>query len=94
MDFEPLLIQNDELKPLHFSTRIDIVDYVKMREDNLPTRVKWDKIKSLIVTKNGRTIWSITEQYLNSDIRPIGILEPPLELMKWILHGTNPFKLK
>jgi hypothetical protein len=81
-----LLTDGDILEKLDVVRKFDIQDYINMREQRLPSMVKWLSIRSMNVTKYGRTVWQLTELYLNSEkARAIGIIEPPLNLMKWII---------
>jgi len=70
-------------------TKIEILDYVKMREKGLPTNVAWDAIKHCKVTTTGTTFWQLSESYLNSIERPIGLFQPPADFARWILTELN-----
>lgn len=83
--YNHLLEPGDKLSKLTITTRVDLDDYIYMRQARLPTVVKWKAIKSLVVTEHGKTVWQLTEKYLNSlEARAIGLLEPPVTLIRWI----------
>lgn len=79
-----LLDSGDKLKKFPISTLVDLEDYIYMRKAHLPTQVKWKSIRSIIVTEQGTTLWQLSEKYLNSEFRPIGVLEPPVTFIRWI----------
>jgi hypothetical protein len=82
-----LLENGDKLKKLCITTRVDLDDYIYMRQAHLPTlAVKWKSIRSLVVTEHGRTVWQLCEKFLNSGERAIGQFEPPVTLIQWILQ--------
>ncbi len=89
MDFNNL-IEGDSIKVLHPFSYVDLRDYIEMSNRNLPVRVKWDFIKSLIVTKNGYTLWQIFERYLEVYYpNVIGMLYPPVDLINWIVEQSK-----
>jgi hypothetical protein len=83
--YDYLLENEDKLKKLPISTRVDLDDYIYMCQAHLPKQVKWKSIRSLVVTEHGCTIWQLSEKFLNSEPqRAIGTLEPPVTLIRWI----------
>ena len=86
MDYDNLLRKDETLLPLAPCVLADLRDYVSMLDKALPHQVKWEHIRSYIVTSNTRTIWELSEQFLDSSFRPIGCLEPPASLIRWILQ--------
>lgn len=83
--YNNLLDPGDKLTKLPITSRVDLDDYIYMRQANLPTVVKWKAIKSLVVTEHGKTVWQLSEKYLDSlEARAIGLLEPPVTLIRWI----------
>jgi hypothetical protein len=83
--YEFLLENGDKLKKLPISTMVDLNDYIYMVQARLPRAVKWKSIRSLVVTEHGRTVWQLSEKYLDSqESRAIGQLEPPVSLIRWI----------
>ena len=88
-DFSFLLNDGDKIKLLPAVYKVDLKDYSAMRQKHLPTVVKWDYIKHLIVTESGFTLWQISEKYLDSEeARAIGTLEPPVALITWIIQQS------
>jgi hypothetical protein len=87
MDYDNLLNKNETLLPIKACVKVDLHDYVNLLEKGLPHGVAWENIRSYIITTNNRTIWELSEQFLNSDFRPIGCLEPPATLIRWILQN-------
>ena len=86
------LIPNDKIKNLDRLQILDLSDYAQMRSKVLPCTVKFNSIRSMVVTEGGMTLWQLTEKYLDSqEFRPIGQLEAPLELFEWILENAIPF---
>lgn len=84
--YSNILKDGDALVKLDPRYKIDVEDYVNMREQHLSAMVKWLHIRSFVVTKHGRTIWQLMVDYLDSqNSRAIGIIEPPLHLIKWII---------
>lgn len=62
-----------------------------MRMKRYPTKVKWESIRSMVVTEGGMTLWQLSEHYLDSqESRPIGQLESPVDLFNWILEFQDP----
>lgn len=87
-DFSTHLFKGDgdAIASLDASQRLDLQDYINMRRRFLPTEVKWKSIRSMCVTKYGRTLWQISEAYLDSlNARAIGTIESPVHLFEWIL---------
>lgn len=83
--YDYLLDPGDKLKKFPISTLVDLEDYIYMMKAHLPRLVKWNSIKSLIVTEQGATLWQLSEKYLDSqESRAIGQLEPPLTFIRWI----------
>ena len=84
--YDYLLENGDKLAKLCITTRVDLDDYIYMRQAHLPTlNVKWKSIRSLVVTEHGRTVWQLSEKYLDSEeARAIGQFEPPVSLIRWI----------
>lgn len=82
--YEFLLENGDKLKKLPISTMVDLNDYIYMVQAHLAHGVKWKSIRSLIVTEHGCTLWQLSEKYLDSEFRPIGTLEPPVSLIRWV----------
>jgi hypothetical protein len=80
----------DNIITLDASQRLDIQDYINMRKQHLPTMIKWQSIRSMHVTNFGRTLWQISERYLDSlNARAIGTLESPVHLFEWILKKSQ-----
>ena len=80
-----LLNEGDSIKKLDAVQRLDLNDYVNMRMDCLPTMVKWQSIRSMVITEQGMTLWQLSEKYLDSEpARAIGSIESPVNLFKWI----------
>ena len=86
------ILDGDQIKKLHPFVLVDIRDYFNLRINNLPSSVKWNWIKSLIITDGGATLWQLSEKYLDSDFRPIGIFEPPATFIEWILEKQKTLK--
>jgi hypothetical protein len=84
MDYDKLILEHT-VKKLAPDVLIDIKDYYNMGLKNLPRTVKWENIKSYVITTDGKTLWRLSEEVLNSEFRPIGCLEPPLSLIEWII---------
>lgn len=85
-----LLKPDDYILPLDIRYQIEIVDYLNMRERKLPTLVKWNHIKSFVVTKQGDTLWQISERYIDLlNARAIGTVESPVHLFEWIIKQSN-----
>ena len=84
MDYDKLILEHT-VKKLPPEVLIDLKDYANMMRKNLPHTVKWEHIKSYIITTDGKTLWRLSEDVLNSEFRPIGCLEPPLSLIEWII---------
>jgi hypothetical protein len=84
--YDYLLENGDKLAKLTITTRVDLNDYIYMRKAHLPTlNGSWKAIRSLVVTEHGRTVWQLTEQFLNSEEqRAIGTIEPPVTLIRWM----------
>jgi hypothetical protein len=79
----------DSIATLDAVQRLDIQDYINMRKQVLPTEVKWKSIRSMCITKYGRTLWQISEKYLDSlNARAIGTIESPVHLFEWILKNS------
>lgn len=87
--YNSLLTNNDSIKKLSAVQKLDLQDYVNMREKGLPCMVKWESIKSNWVTNNGVTIWQLSENFLNSSDRAIGLFEPPINLIKWVIEQSK-----
>ena len=70
------------------TTKLDIKDYINMREAGLPTGGKWKQIRSLIINGKGETLWQVTNRdnliRFNNDI-PIGVDTPSLGFVKSII---------
>lgn len=84
MYYDYLLNKNEKVLKLSSDVLVDLKDYVSMVEKKLPHQIKWKHIKSYNVTTE-RTLWQLSEDFLNSNFRPIGVLEPPLSLIEWII---------
>jgi len=83
--YDYLLDKGDKLKKLRITERVDLDDYIYMRQAHLPRLVKWNSIKSMIVTEQGATLWQLSEKYLDSEpARAIGQLEPPVTFICWV----------
>jgi hypothetical protein len=83
--YDYLLNPGDKLCKLTITQRVDLDDYIYMRQAHLPTTVKWKQIRSMVVTENGATLWQLSEKYLDSqESRAIGQLESPVTLFRWI----------
>jgi len=79
----------DAIASLDKLQKLEIMDYINMRRQHLPTTVKWKSIRSMCITKYGRTLWQISERYLDSlNARAIGTLESPVHLFEWILKKS------
>ena len=83
------LLNGDELVKLTKPQELDLKDYIFMRRKKFPTMVKWNSIKSMVITKGGMTLWQLSEKYLNSQFRPIGQLESPVNLFDWVLKNNS-----
>ena len=78
-----------EVKQLSRVQLVEFEDYFEMRMENLPTSVKWDFLKHNIISTEGQTLWQFTEAYFNSDERPVGMIQPPLGLIEYILSNQK-----
>jgi len=87
--YSNILDKRDRLKKLDHIQKFDLEDYVSMRNTMLPCRVKFESIRSMVVTENGMTLWQLTEKYLDSTDRPIGQDEAPASLFQWVLTDTK-----
>lgn len=94
MDYNLLLKSNEQIGKLSAGVMIDLRDYRNMIRQGLPHRVKWDQVKYYIITTAGKTLWQLSEDFLNSDFRPIGCLEPPVSLVEWVLQEQYILELK
>ena len=89
--YNELLKKGEEIRPLHIFGLIDLRDYVDMCKRNLIVRVKWNFIRDMIVTTNGRTLWQLMDDYWRKHYQelgqpmPIGIEYPPTSLIEWVL---------
>ncbi len=84
------LIPEDEIKKLDYVQLFDLCDYTRMRNQNLPCTVKWETIRSMVVTEGGMTLWQISEKYLDEqEFRAIGQLESPVNLFEWIIKKAS-----
>lgn len=89
------LIPDDKIKNLDPIQVLELVDFINMRNQLLPTGIKWLSIKSMVVTEGGMTLWQLSEKYLDSQgFRPIGQLESPVDLFKWVLENSSIFSSK
>jgi hypothetical protein len=88
MNYNKLLNQNEEIIKLSPDVLLDLKDYVNMVNKNLPHMIKWKYIKSYNIT-NYRTLWQLSENFLDSSFRPIGVLEPPVSLIEWIIKSQK-----
>jgi hypothetical protein len=80
-----LLKNGDKLCKLTITQRVDLDDYIYMRQACMPTTVKWKSIRSMVVTEHGRTLWQLSEAYLDSqEARAIGQLESPVTFIRWV----------
>lgn len=85
-EYDFLLDKGDKLINLSKITKLDIQDYINMRYKHLPTTVKWNYIKNLYVTEQGDTINLLWLKLYNSyKTQPIGLLEPPVKFIEWII---------
>jgi len=84
--YDKLLLENgDKLTKLTITQSVDLEDYIYMRKAHLPTQVAWKSIRSMVVTEHGRTVWQLSEKYLDSqEARAIGTIEPPVTLIRWM----------
>ena len=90
-DFSKYIFKGDgdAIAPLDVTQRLDIQDYINMRKQVLPTEVKWKSIRSMCITNYGKTLWMISEAYLDAlNARAIGTLESPVHLFEWILKNV------
>ena len=70
--------------------RLDLQDYINMRNSKLSTVVKWKHVRRMVITDHGVTLWQMSERYLNSlNARAIGVLESPVHLFEWIIKEAN-----
>ena len=84
-NYQNLLSEKDSLRKLDVRLRTDLRDYVNMRNKRLYCIVKWEKIRSMCITKNGVTLWQLSEKHLNLDIaRAVGVFESPVSLFEWL----------
>lgn len=88
-EYKKLLAEGETILKLPADVLVDFRDYLYMTSRNLPHGNKWLKIRSYHVTSHYRTLWQLSEQYLDSDFRPIGVLEPPTSLIRWIIDPKN-----
>jgi hypothetical protein len=80
----------DSVAALDVVQKLEIQDYINMRKQHLSTVVKWKSIRSMRITEFGRTLWQISEKYLDSlNARAIGTLESPIHLFEWILKNSK-----
>lgn len=83
--YSNILKDGDKLKKLSITQRVDLDDYIYMRQAHLPTLVKWKTMRSMVVTEQGMTLWQLSENFLDSEpARAIGILEPPVTFIRWV----------
>lgn len=83
--YDYLLENGDKLKKLTITQRVDLDDLIYMRQAHLSHRVAWNNIRSMVVTEHGRTIWQLSEKFLDSEPqRAIGTIEPPVTFLRWI----------
>jgi hypothetical protein len=83
--YSHLLTNGDKLTKLTITQRVDLNDYIYMRQAHLPTMEKWKKMRSMCVTEHGVTLWQLSEKYLDSqEARAIGIMEPPVTFICWV----------
>ena len=88
-----LLPNEDRIKILDGPQTADLQDYVNMRNQTLPTLVKWNHIKSMVVTVHGTTLWQMSETYIDAlNARAIGTIESPVHLFEWILKESKKRK--
>jgi len=85
-----ILLSTDSIAELDAGQKLEIRDYVNMRCRRLPTIVKWNYIKSMVVTKHGETLWQLSERYIDAlNARAIGTIESPVHLFEWILKECD-----
>ena len=60
----------------------ELNQYISLREKGFRSNIYWEDLKHSWVTEDGRTIWSLAEEFLNSQERPIGVFQPPLSWFK------------
>lgn len=85
-----LLKSDDFILALDPMRKCEIVDYINIRNQNLPSVVKWERIKSIVVTNDGMTLWQISEKYIDLlNARAIGTVESPVHLFEWIIKKSN-----
>ena len=88
--YNSYLHKGDEIKKLDYVQLFDLCDYIKMRNQNLPCTVKWETIRSMVITERGMTLWQLSEKYLDDqETRAIGQLESPVNLFEWILKKAS-----
>jgi hypothetical protein len=82
-----VLDKGDKIKDLDRFQMLDLRDYINMRSQISLATVKFNSIKSMIITEQGMTLWQFTEKYLDTlENRPIGQIEAPVGLFEWILQ--------
>ncbi len=88
-DFKSLLKNNDSIKKLSAVQKIELQDYINMRKKVLSSMRHWESLRSNWVTENGVTIWQLCEDFFNSSPRAIGMIEPGVDLIQWILDESD-----
>ena len=87
--YRELLHKKDKFVKLPHIDRVELQDYINMRNMHVSTIVKRNVIEPITITERGVTLGQISEDYLNSRFRPIGQDESPLSLFEWVLKNTK-----
>ena len=84
--YQNLLNPGDRIIHMDRPQIIDIWDYIQMRKQHLSCVVKWVYVRHVVITKQGMTLWELSERYLNDQkTRAIGQLESPISLFEWLI---------
>lgn len=87
--YQNLLKQNDKIKKLSSLQKLELNDYINMSSKGLPIKINWNNMKHNTVTDFGDTVWQLSEALLNSEIRVIDQIYPPISLIKWIINTSE-----
>ncbi len=81
-----ILKPGDSIKKLDGIQKIDLMDYINMKNQGLWHEAHWLALRSMVVTNFGATLWQLSEKFLNmEESRAIGIMEAPVSLFWWII---------
>jgi hypothetical protein len=82
--FFQTVIPHEKFKQCHKFTLIELNDYINLRDKGIWNKTLWECLKHSHIFESGRTIWWVTEEFLNSQKRPIGVNQAPLAFYKYI----------